>query len=437
MILGVAVAGFAYLSTQAPVPEKRQAGKRSYNVQVFDAESQNLQEIIGAFGTARADKEVIVPAQVSGEVVELHENLRVGLIISDFKTQVLAKIDERPYVERRDRAQKQIDENQTQISQLDRESKNNTRLLDQARKDLKTIDEQYQRVRRNRERGAGSASEVTRALLEVRQYEQTILQLENSAALIPVRLESLNRRAESLKTDLKLAELDVENTVVRAPFTGAVSEVMVEKGQYVRTGDALIRLTNTQLVEIALPLALSDFLKVERQLRSGETPEVELALSETAPPLWSGRVVRVAPEADEGTRTAMVFVEVKNTNLDASTKPSESDPIPLRPGTFLHARISGPRMSKAIVVPRDAVVKGKAVFVAKDGKVERREVQLGSTLQSLVVVEQGLESGDQVLLTNLDVVSDGVSMSISDHVKLSDEIGRQRTVAVRVLPAEE
>lgn len=436
LILGVAVGGFLVLKGLPNAPEKRQGIETVYNVQVFDTESLNLLEIVSAFGTARADREVIVPAQVAGEITKLHHNLRVGLSVAagDEPADILAQIDPRTYTERRDRVRSQMRETDSEITRLKKETDNNARLLEKARDDLETIQEQFQRVMKNKSRGAASASEVTRALLEVRQYEQTILQLENESALIPVRLEATTRRLESLKRDLRLADIDLENTTVYAPFNGSVSEVMVEKGQYVRVGDPLIRLTNTSLVEIPLPLALTDFQKIEGRLRAGEEPEVELAVNETAPQKWKGRVVRAAPEADASTRTVMVFVEVQNS--EPIGDPSDTNPVPLRPGTFVHARIAGPLLSETIVIPRDAIVKGH-VFVAKDGKAERRKIKTDTTLQSLVVVKDGLEPGDQVVLTNLDVVRDSVKLEVTDSVTLADELARQGTTAVRRLPQGE
>ncbi len=437
VILAIAAGGFRFLLGLRPEPEKREVRETVYNVQVFDAKASNLQEIVTAFGTVRADREVVVPAQVAGEVTELHENLRVGLRVAGVPEsgqdgEVLAKIDPRQYTERRDRVRNQVKELDADIERVRKERDNNGKLLEKARADLTAIQEQYDRVKRSRSRGGASPTEVTRALLEVRQYEQSVLQLETEADLVPIRLNSSRTKQDSMKADLKLAELDLENTVVTAPFAGAVSEVMVEKGQYVRVGDPLIRLTNTRLVEIPLPLALTDFLKIESQLQSGEQPEVELAINQTAAPQWRGKVVRAAPEADAGTRTVMVFVEVLNPESDGPR--SESEPLPLRPGTFVHARIAGPRLSDAIVVPRDSVRKGR-VFVEKDGVAESRDVELGTTLQSLVVVAQGLEAGDSVVMTNLDVIRSGVKLSVSDRIDLIQELAKQRTSSARVLPA--
>lgn len=435
VVLAGAIAGFAGLFAMRPEAQEREAVEQVYNVQVFDAGAFHLEEIVTGFGTARADREVIVAAQVAGEITGLHPNLRVGQKLSGATDEVLAQIDPRSYQQRVDRAVNQLSEAETEISRLQREKENNARLLAQARRDLVTIREQYDRVRKNKTLGAASATEVTRALLEVRQYEQTILTLENQGNLLPVQLEAARKRKASNETDIKLARLDLENARIEAPFAGVVSEVMVEKGQYVRSGDSLIRLTSNDLVEVPLPLPLADFLKVEKLLQSGVRPQVELAVNETASAQWTGQVVRVAPEVDSATRTAMVFVLVDNKSGLAAS-PQGTRRVPLRPGTFVQARISGPKHHSTVVIPRDAAFGGK-VFVAKDDRVEERVVRFGETLQSLVIVEDGVAAGEQVVITNLDVLRPNVRISVRKHVTLSDELSKQRSLAVRLLPDSE
>ena len=108
-------------------------------------------------------------------------------------------------------------------------------------------------------------------------------------------------------------------------------------------------------------------------------------------------------------------------------------------------------MKDVIVVPRDAVVEG-TVFVAvpstdttsiensspsaQQTVVQRRTVELGRTLQSLVVIESGLQPGDRVVMTNLDVIYDGAQLKIDPDTgvrHLSDELARLRTPQVRIV----
>ena len=446
-ILSSFVLGLLVLYGKRPEAEKREVGERVYNVQVFEVEETNLREIIHSFGTARADQEVIVPAQVAGEIIELHDNLRVGLPLRekepDEPAVMLAVIDPQTYEERSDRAQKLLDELDTEVDRLNQEEANNATLREKAKLDLETIQKQYERVKKNKTRGAASASDVTRALLEVRQYEQSVIQLETQGDLIPIRRRAALRKQESLRADLKLARIDLANTKVVAPFDGTVSEVMVEIGQYVRVGDPLIRLTNTRKVEIPVPLPMSEFLKIETALQAGQQPAVGLAVNETADTEWWGRLVRAAPEADANTRTIMTYVEVDNEPAeDTAAKDAHRRNSPsssnrkLRPGSFVHARIDGPTHEARIVIPRDAVSDGH-VFIERDGKARQVTATVGRTLRSLVMVTGDLKPGDRVVLTNLDVLTKGAKLNISGTTRLSEELDKQRFRAARKLPAND
>ena len=64
--LGLSVGMYMVLASQRPPLAERETVIRVYNVEVFDAERMDLQEVLSAFGTARADREVPITAQVSG-----------------------------------------------------------------------------------------------------------------------------------------------------------------------------------------------------------------------------------------------------------------------------------------------------------------------------------------------------------------------------------
>ncbi|MGE4000234.1 MAG: hypothetical protein AB7I48_08460, partial [Planctomycetaceae bacterium] len=126
--------------------------------------------------------------------------------------------------------------------------------------------------------------------------------------------------------------------------------------------------------------------------------------------------------------------------------------VPLLPGTFVHGRILGTVRHDVVAVPRDAVING-SVFIAvpeiEDGlspsssssdvwsaHVERRAVKIGRTLQSLVMVESGLDPGDWVIMTNLDVIFEGAHLRIEKDAgvrDLADELARLRTPQVRIV----
>ena len=405
----IGTAGFKWMASLKPSLRQRDLVARTYNVEVFDVERADLIEVISGFGTAHADREVVLAAQVSGEVIGVHRHLEVGLVVrppGDSTTQVgssgytegdlLVRIDPSGYRERVEQARNRLDETSAEIALLVQQEKNNQRRLEKARADLETVRLDHDRVRNARKRGAASATEVTRSILELKKYEDTILQYETQTSVLPLQRAQAEQRLETQRADLRLAELDLEHTHVQPPFRGTISRLTVEKGQFVRPGDPLLRLMDRARIEIPVALALDDFFKLQARLEAGRPIPVELAETETAAPRWRGRVVRSSPQADPATRTVNVFVEVDNTGLEA----------PLLPGTFVQARIDGPVLERAIAIPRDAIVSGRAFVVNADRTAESREVDVDRTLQSLAVISAGLNEGDRVIVTNLDIISD-------------------------------
>jgi len=423
---------FMVLASLKQPPASREQIEKTYNVEVFDVERCDLQEIISAFGTARADREVVLSAQVAGEIVEIHPRLKIGQAVRPvgesqrLPGDLLVRIDREPYQERVRQAQDRMAEDQAELEELQKQDENNNILLQKAQQDVKLFQAEYDRVRKLYDKNVVAESEMTSAHLELQRYELVLIRAENENRLFPLRKKRVLSQMETHRGDLRLARLDEARTEVRPPFEGILGEVLVGQGQYVGVGEPLVKLIDKTKVEIPVPVTLRDYAKIAAKVRAGEQPRVELAENETAPARWIGHVVRVAPEADERTRTVNVFVHVENTE----------QPVPLLPGTFVHARIDGPILNQTLVVPRDAIVGGK-VFAASRGRATGQTVVVERTLQSLAIIKGGVQPGDHLILTNLDIIHDGARVEIQSHSSLADELKKQRTKVAREMLVEE
>ena len=291
-------------------------------------------------------------------------------------------------------------------------------------------------------------SDVTKATLELRRYDDQVITLENQKELLPLEKQKLLKRKAVHEADLALTRLDLGHATVQAPFSGVLGEVHVEQGQYVRAGEPLVRLVDDSRIEIPVSLTVTDYQRVRGMLDSGRVPGVELAGEATGSSTWTGRVARLAPEVDERTRTGRAFIVVENRRQSR----------PLVPGTFVHARIAGEELDHAIVIPRDAiavdadgqqfvwVMAGQAVSVdsgAQDEsaiqarKIERRRLPADKirTFQTLALVDPGvLRKGELVVLTNLDVLADEslVRVPEGDAVRtLDNELSDQGVTVLR------
>lgn len=410
----VGVFGYNKLASFAIDPPTRDPVPLSLSVEVFNVEESSIQEIVIGFGSARADKEVTLAAQVAGEIIET-EKLEIGefvqgerIITSENgpsvqkKGEVLVKIDPRTYKQRVQQNEDRISEIDAELIRLKQEETNMERKMLGRKEDYKTFKREYEKIKRLNDLGTASDGELSTAILDLRKYEDSIIQMETDQALLPSRKEILLKKKKSLQNDLELSKIDLKRTEVVPPFSGYLGEILVEKGQFVRAGDPMFKLTDRSIVEVPIPVSLQDYASIVAEIKTGKTPQVILKSNEESERSWDGTLVRYAPQADERTRTVNVYVEVEN----------DEQEIELLPGTFTIAQIGGEEYHDVVVVPRSAIVEGQIFIIEKAADAEtkirsvtKKVVKVRHFLQSLAILDTQLEPGVQVVTTNLDLIS--------------------------------
>lgn len=183
--------------------------------------------------------------------------------------------------------------------------------------------------------------------------------------------------------ELAEAEYRLSKTVIRAPISGVVSIRQVQLGQHLRPGDQLYTITDFD------PLIADIFLPEKEAMML--TPGRAVKLMPKADPslVFGGKIRMVSPIVDRQTGTVKVTVETSQV------------PASIRPGSFVQVNIVKETRSQSIVVPREAVIRelGSAhLFVAEDGKAEKRDVQLGIEEGDFVEILSGIREGEQVIV---------------------------------------
>ncbi|MCR9200497.1 MAG: efflux RND transporter periplasmic adaptor subunit [Planctomycetaceae bacterium] len=335
-------------------------------VDVFRVEQQDYEEILTGFGTARADREVIVATQVAGEIISTLDELKVGTRVSTEDT--LAQLDKRDLVQRKKQAESKVLEAEAEIKRLQLQSATVKEQLKQADKIFTTLKEDLDRMEELRSRNVGSKTELNRARLELQRYEDSKIQLANQLNILPEQIAAAQQRKEAARLEQEQSEIDLQRAEIKPPFDGIISEVFVEQGQYLRPGDRVIQLTAPEKLEIPISMGFEDYVLLANMVKGSapdtEAPKVSFATNETSEQAWQGTLQRASPVADSQTRTVEVYAEVTN----------ESDSsAPLLPGAFVFARIDGPVHRNRMLVPRTSV-RGKGeeafVYIVREVKTE-------------------------------------------------------------------
>jgi RND family efflux transporter MFP subunit len=205
---------------------------------------------------------------------------------------------------------------------------------------------------------------------------------------------------ETAQQSLEEAEWALEQTTIRAPFAGTVTARMVEPGQHVRAAEALFDVADFQplIAEIHVPEEDAAFLELGQPVTL--TPR---ALPDQS---FAGRIQRLSPMVDTETGTVTVRIE-------AAEVPKRA-----RPGAFVTVSTERERHSNVPVIPKRAVVReiGAAfAFVAKDGKAQRREIRLGLETDGKYEVLDGIEAGEQIVVTGHGNLRSGSDIEVVEE----------------------
>ncbi len=199
--------------------------------------------------------------------------------------------------------------------------------------------------------------------------------------------------------DLVLKSLN--DTVIRAPISGLVSARQVQPGEKVAPDNKLLELVNLQKMELEAAVPAADIARVA----IGQAVDLRV---EGLPDRFTGKVARINPATQAGTRSVPVYIQVAN--------PQQL----LRAGMFAEARLTLASRTGVLALPQSALRKeGDAayVFVIDDGKIARRPVTLGSTGTSgdevRTEVTAGLDFGAQVVRTDMGKLLPGTPARIA------------------------
>lgn len=221
---------------------------------------------------------------------------------------------------------------------------------------------------------------------------------------------------------LAVAQRAVEDTVVKAPFTGIVTSRAAQAGEIVSpisSGGGTIRTGIATLVDM-------DSLEVEvdvnqnfiHKLRVGQPASIKLDAYPDRK--IAGQVTAIVPTASRSKGTVKVRLGFKD--KDSRILPEMGAHVAFlsdRPTAAAPQAASATSTAGRVVVPPESVQTGAEggaayVYVIVGSKINRRDVVLGSRERDGQVIVSGLSAGDRVVMSGFDKLRDGASVNASD-----------------------
>jgi membrane fusion protein (multidrug efflux system) len=224
-------------------------------------------------------------------------------------------------------------------------------------------------------------------------------ELLNTQALSKSSFDQLEATLKANRARLAAANARLEDTVIRAPFSGRVGLRRVSVGTLISPGDVITTLDDTSVIKLDFSVP-ENFLA---SLREG------LSIRATAPAFpgrsFAGAVASIDSRVDMATRSVIVRALLAN------------DDGALKPGMFLNVSLANDER-EALVIPEEALspeAERQYVYVVSDGKVSRREVRIGGRQPGTVEILTGLSAGERVIVEGTQKVRDGAIVTATER----------------------
>jgi RND family efflux transporter MFP subunit len=367
LLTALGVAGWRWVTRERPV-----------DVQVATVSTRaagTQASVLNASGYVTARRRATVSSKITGKVVEV--NVEEGMNVR--QGQVLARLDDSTA-----RAALALAEAQAEA----------------ARRALRESEVRLEHARVTERR-------ATLLLQERIGTQEMVDQAKADADSLDARIAALREQVRVAERQIEVQKTDLDNTVIRAPFSGVAISKDAQPGEMVSPVSAGGGFTRTGICTIVDMQSLEIEVDVNESYINRVRPDQEVIAVLDAYPDWQipARVITMVPTADRQKATILVRIAFKE--LDPRILPDMAIKV-----TFLRQpdEVAVQAAQPTALVPKTAITQdgsGSFTFVVRGDRVERRAIKVGGIDGDRIEVLAGLQAGDRVVLSPPPELNEG------------------------------
>lgn len=372
IVIVAGIAGAVYITKSTPKARKRPPTRMTPLVQVVAVAPGDYAVTVSAMGTVIPAREIILEARVAGEIVAMHPNFTVGGFLE--KDSEVLRIDPQDYQLALTLAQARVKDAESKLKLLEAE--------------------------------AASAKEEWRQLYRDRN------QVDNEPPPLVFKqpqLSAAKARLTAENADVRKAQLDLSRTRIRAPFNAIVRTKHVDIGSQVSGQEKLAELVGTDeyWIQASIPVDRLDWMMIPRQ--PGD-PGANVRILHRNGYEITGAVIRLLGDLGSEGRMARILVEVKD---PLNFKKDIKDQPALLIGEYVRIEIQGRELQNVFRIPRTALRDDSMIWVVnKDSNLDIRRVGTLWRDTKTVLLGEGLEPGDQLIVSDLPAPINGMPVQV-------------------------
>ncbi len=384
IVIGLAAAGCAKTETA----QARGRDTATKAVQVDNVREQTVKRVIELVGTLAAVDQVIISSEADGKVsrilADLGDPVKAG--------QPLIQVDREKQQYNLDQQRATLEKSLAQLGASDPQhlpEAEKTPDVQKASADLAQAKQSYERA----------TALFTRTLVPQQTLDDAATALQSKQASYDLSLQNAkNLRAsiQASEASMKLADRQLRDTEIRAPFDGYVEKRLVNLGELVKSQMPVMSVVRVDPLKVVaeIPEKMAPWIK--------EGQSVELHVDAYPDRTFMGKVSRISPAVNTATRAFPFEALVPN-----------KDTV-LKPGTFARVHIETGKVDQVLTLPFAALQYRygvNRVFVVNGDKVSARETRVGDRLGDRIEILSGVKAGEPVVAGDVDKLLDGVKVT--------------------------
>jgi membrane fusion protein, multidrug efflux system len=219
--------------------------------------------------------------------------------------------------------------------------------------------------------------------------------------------DSAMQNAKNLRADIdatdaaaRLAERQLRDTTIRAPFDGYVQKRLVNLGEYVKVQSPVMAVVKVDPLKTTaeIPEKMAPWIEVGQA--------VELRVDAYQERTFTGKIARISPAVNTSTRAFSFEALVPNASAL------------LKPGTFARVIVRTNKNDRVLTLPYSALQYRygvNRVFVVNTDRLVAKELKVGERVGDRIEIVSGIEAGEPVAMTDVDKLIDGLKVRIDDR----------------------
>ncbi len=329
-------------------------------------------------GEAVTNRMITIKSEVAGIIKNLYvedgQHVKEG--------DLLLEVDDRQFRLELERAQA---DRLSKLSELllEKQFSGTEATLEESEMDtIRRAKQEYERAQELHQKGMISDAEYDEAY---KKYELALIESGEKKNEVRSAMKGLTQAEIQVKT----AQMNLEKTKIKAPFSGIITDVQVSPQEHIAGGRDLFVLVNISRIQVHAKVLESEIGKMK------EGREVTLRFSAYPDKMFKGEVKSISPIVNPEDKTCKVIIDVAN--------PEEE----IKPGMHAEVEIAAEIHKDKLLIPQDAVLdRGgrKLAFVVEEGLAKWRYIQLGLENDEYAEVlpsdreGEGIKEGETVIV---------------------------------------